>query len=45
MVGMKVFVTGITIALLAAVLTLSQPFLIVGAIFALIGCILLWLDK
>lgn len=44
-VGMKIFITGVTFALLAAVLALSQPFLIVGGIFAAIGCVLVWLDK
>ncbi len=43
--GMKIFITGITFALLAAVLALSQPFLIVGGIFAAIGCVLIWIGQ
>lgn len=45
MVGMKVFVTGVTFTLFAAAAALSQPFLIVGCILAAVGCVLLWLDK
>lgn len=43
--GLKIFITGVTFALLAAVLALSQPFLIVGAIFAAIGCVLVWINQ
>jgi hypothetical protein len=43
--GLKIFITGVTFALLAAVLALSQPFLIVGGIFAAIGCVLIWLNQ
>lgn len=43
--GMKIVVLGFTIALCTVALALPAPFLIVGAILAVIGTVLLMLDK
>lgn len=43
--GLKIFITGVTFTLLAATAGLDKPFLIVGGIFAAIGCILCWLNQ
>lgn len=43
--GLKLFCTGITFALCTVALALPSPFLIVGAIFCVIGVVLQWLDK
>ena len=43
--GMKIVVLGFTIALCTVALSLPAPFLIVGAILAVIGTVMLFLDK
>lgn len=43
--GMKIVVLGFTISLCAFALALPSPFLIVGAILAVIGTVMLFLDK
>lgn len=43
--GMKVFVTGVTFCIGVLALKATSELLIVGGIFCVIGCIMLWFDK
>lgn len=43
--GMKIFVTGVTFCICVLALKLAAEFLIVGGVFCVIGCLLLWMDK
>lgn len=43
--GMRIFVTGVTFCICVVALALKTEFLLVGGVFCVIGCILIWLDK
>ena len=43
--GMKIFITGITVAVCVAAFNIPLVILIVAAVLCIIGCILAWLDK
>lgn len=43
--GLKIVILGFTLALCVVALALPQPFLIAGALLAVIGTVLLMLDK
>lgn len=43
--GLKIVILGFTIALCTVALALPAPFLIVGALLAVIGTVMLFLDK
>lgn len=43
--GMKAFITGVTFCICVLALKMTTDFLIVGGVFCVIGCILVWLDK
>jgi len=44
-IGTKLFITGVTFAVCVWALALPAPFAIVAAVFCVIGCVLVWLDK
>jgi len=43
--GQKIFIVGVTICIAAAAFPLPSPFLIAGAVVAIIGAIAVVLDK
>lgn len=45
MYGNKLWITGITMILAVAPLWPALPWEVIGAVIAIIGCILVWLDK